>query len=405
MKEYERMKLIDYKKPALTQGIHRIRAVQQVSAPVLEQFETEESFYVTGRAYTLGADEVFQVSPAGEECGDFSHTLPFLVLEDKTLPWERKISPDMGEVPVPWMALIVLSSGEVLHEEDMSVEELLKGPTAGCFFPDKKTLPEAVLEKGGDMCHVVEVSRECYEAVMPGLEDMIWLTHVKKVNLADTEDEIAAKEGEFAVVMANRFVPTGEREPIKNRVHLVSMTGMAGGVPGGYERIRLVSLYHWDIYSSKEEGASFSRLIEGLKKNTGIIGCGSSGEFLQKGYVPKKHFTRSGEITYSLYRGPLIPYDNGESSIPHRAMADGYLIYDPRMGIFDVSYSAAFQMGRLIALSRKGIGGVMEQIRRSFKQDRHKKLLRGALPAVDLKEVCQSMVEELGEEDIAERER
>lgn len=395
MKEYERMKFMEYNKPALAEGVYHIQAKQQVTSPQKDEFLAQEDFYVAGRAYTLGADQVFQASPGRDECGDFSYTLPFLVLEDKAALWEKKFTSGQNGVPVPWMALIVLSSKDPVSESDITVKELLGGPPAGCFFPDSGRLPEVTLEQGEDVCHVVDMPRECFEAVAPSLDDMPYLAHVRKVNLAHTEDDIAAREGEFAVVMANRFVPTGEEKPLRSRVHLVSMLGMEKGVPQGYASVRLVSLYYWDLYSVKGEDASFVQLIEGLKKNTGIIGCGNTNEVLQKGYVPKKHYTRSGEMTYSLYRGPLIPYNNVKVQIPARACADGYLIYDPDTGVLDTSYAAAFQMGRLMALSRRGIGKAMEQVRESLQNMRHRALLESNLVFADLKEICKGMVEEI----------
>jgi hypothetical protein len=62
---------------------------------------------------------------------------------------------------------------------------------------------------------------------------------------------------------------------------------------------------------------------------------------------------RQGEQTVSWYRGPLIPSENRfEPALPARA-ADELARYDTEVGLFDVSYAAAWELGRLLALQSK----------------------------------------------------
>jgi hypothetical protein len=68
------------------------------------------------------------------------------------------------------------------------------------------------------------------------------------------------------------------------------------------------------------------------------------------GYVPLNHHTRQGDNTVSWYKGPFLPYSaNGEIDIPVLG-PDSVTRYNPDTGIFDVSYAAAWQLGRLLAL-------------------------------------------------------
>lgn len=53
----------------------------------------------------------------------------------------------------------------------------------------------------------------------------------------------------------------------------------------------------------------------------------------------------------SFYRGPLVPGANPDSvSLPVRC-ADELVRYDPATGLFDVSYAAAWELGRLLTLA------------------------------------------------------
>lgn len=400
MKEYDKMKLIDFIRPALTDGKHTVSATQKVEKPERADFTKKEHFYVAGRAYTLPADEVFSVSPSENECGDFSKILPSITLNSRSLPWERKIMEDKDGVPVPWLALIVLSSEEKVEEQEIAVGQLQASVPEDTYFPDSSILPALVLEKEEELCHVIDMPVELYQAVMPEFTDMPFLTHVKRLDLSDTEDEITEHDGDFSVVIANRFIPTGHEERKKSTVHLISMLGVPGDVRQAhfqerFQKVRLVSLYRWNVYSVYDDAPTFQGLIQGLKENTGVIGFDLEYEEMRKGYIAKKHWTRSGEMTYSLYRSPLIPYGNKSLNIKFRETADGYLIYDPQNGIFDTSYAAAFQIGRLLSLARKVDARTIQKMREKIKLGWHKKSLKAGIPKLDVKELCSYIVKEM----------
>ncbi len=391
----EKMRFINFIKPDLTEGMYTVTVTQSVTEPQAQNFSKSEDFYVSGKAYTLDINHVFNVSPSENECGDFSGLLPFITLDNKTFPWERKITDDIGTTPVPWVALIVISSGEKTEEKNIPISELLNQTPQGIFFPDKSKLPPITTEKDSDLCHIIDIPKELYQSIMPDYEDMSYLTHVRRVNLADTEDDIAAKDGDFSVVMANRFIPTGEDERLKSTVHLVSMLGIPAEIPGGYDCVRLVSLYRWDVYSVKDHSETFHQLIDDLGRNTGIIGYDKSNEVLKRCYVPKKHMTRSGETTYSLYRPPFIPYADKETDCSSKYTADGHLIYDPQNGVFDVSYAAAFQLGRLISLNRRTDSRSIAAWRKSQKTRSHKMLLQANIRFMDVGELCKKIMKEM----------
>jgi hypothetical protein len=391
----EKMKFIDFLRPVLTEGWHTVTAIQEVDEPETRTFSATEDFYVAGRAYTLDVNEVFTVSPTENECGDFSHLIPFITLENQNFPWERRIAEAIDETPVPWVALIVISSGEPSEEKDIAVSELLSGAPAGVFFPDRNTLPPVVTEKDDDSCHIVDIPATLYRAIMPEYRDMTCLTHVRRVDLADTEDAITAKDGDFSVVMANRLIPSGEGDPLKSTVHLVSLLGMPREIPEGYGTVRLVSLHRWNVYSVKDRSVPFRQLIDGLGKNTGTLAHDRDSEALRQGCVPKKHMTRSGESTYSLYRSPLIPYANEEMDCSAKSTADGHLIYNQETGIFDASYAAAFQLGRLISLNRKADAQAVAAWRKSREAKAHRELLRANIDLGNVENLCRNLVQSL----------
>lgn len=388
------MKLVSYAKPVLADGKYTLSVTQTVTEPEKQTFTASSDFCVAGRAFTLAFGDVFDVYPPENECGNLSKMLPFITLEDKSFPWRWDMGEQAGGAPVPWVALIVVSSQEAATERDMSVDELQKSAPAGIYFP-KEGFPETVLEQGGDVCHVLDLPVELYRALMPSRVDMTYLTHVKRVSLEKTEDEIAAKEGDFSVVLANRLIPAGNDGSLKSTVHLVSLIGFPETIPEGYDAVRLVSLFRWNVYCVRENTESFRQMIDRLRRNTGEIGFDRENEILRRAYVPKKHMTRSGETTYSLYRSPLIPYENRElAEKGSKATADGYLIYDRNTGVFDTSYAAAFQLGRLISLSSPADCKWIAALRRQVKINNHKKLLRANINRIDVRRLCQDLTKE-----------
>ena len=69
------------------------------------------------------------------------------------------------------------------------------------------------------------------------------------------------------------------------------------------------------------------------------------------GYVPLNHQLRTGGQTVSWYRGPLVPYQipSQRVTLPI-ASPDAATVFDPTTGMFDVSYAAAWTVGRMLSL-------------------------------------------------------
>jgi hypothetical protein len=78
------------------------------------------------------------------------------------------------------------------------------------------------------------------------------------------------------------------------------------------------------------------------------------------GGVPLEHQLRGGGVTASWYHGPLISGPNPRASLDTWLgseaafdSSDHLLIYDRSLGMLDVSYAAAWELGRLLALESK----------------------------------------------------
>jgi hypothetical protein len=86
-------------------------------------------------------------------------------------------------------------------------------------------------------------------------------------------------------------------------------------------------------------------------------GHAAADRFLHQGYVPLPHYPRRGGKTVSWYRGPLITAEKRNVTLDKNIFAintsDELVLYHTDVGLFDVTYAAAWELGRLLALRSK----------------------------------------------------
>jgi len=221
-----------------------------------------------------------------------------------------------------------------------------------------------------DPVTVIDVERGLLTAVLPTEAGLRLLTHVRR-----PEDATGAPLGtEHAVVL-------GARLPQRNgssTVHLVSVEGRYrdgtfddGGAPDG-DYLRLVSLTSWRFACVDPQG-DFTGLLRGLDRAPAALRLparpdGAGETYLSAGFVPLPHRTRVSGTTVSWYRGPLLPCpEPGDVALPV-ATADALTRYDPALGLFDVSYSAAWELGRLLALQSPQVSTALYAWKRAHAQ-------------------------------------
>lgn len=362
----DKFKLTDKIVPPAKSGERVFSASQTVvqNGIAVGNYSAEQNYIISHSAFTLGADEVFGVYPQNGETGDFKNTIPYITFNDRTLPWVFD-----GK---PYIALLTLKNDEVIRQGEIAVKDLFS-PVPDTFFPSRSCFPKAYAEEDTDCCRYIDISAQTYSDIFPSASDISLLAHAKQLDLSGAADKICVKDGYFSVVLANRFVPSSDGGETSCVCHLVTVFGHGNGIPAGFGKVRLVSLYSWNIRSHSIMGKPFIRLTDGLSKNCGTIGLGLCGGEA----ALKPHYTRTGEMTYSLYRSPLAAQELEELPLLSSAhTADGRLIYDKETGIFDVSYAAAFQLGRLITLSQPKIAEKLIAQRNESKLELHRAALK-----------------------------
>ena len=379
--------------PPLDSGDYRIQIKQQIQSPEQITFTRDVCFSVQGPRFRLEPTDVYATYPPANHTGQFENCLPHIIFTRRTLPWEQSLDGkevvrrnEKSVIPdtSPWLALIVLhgddmSGGWSGESKPMKVKDLCN-PPEGIFYP------EFHLEKGqsaDEPCKVLDLPLHLFQTIVPKESELAYLCHVRVV--ADGQQQGTSEDGKrwFATVVSNRF-PVVSPEGTKNRVHLVSLEGFQDYLPGGgkklkdFQTVRLVSLADWS-FVGKEEPYSFQEIAQKLVVDRLHLPVRGQAEtpaeqmvesMLEQGYTIHPHLFRHGEKTMSWYRGPLVPLHLPERDMEYIPYADGALQYDPNMGLFDVSYAAAWQVGRLLALQNWHFAKEMHH----FRSENHQRI-------------------------------
>ena len=410
------MYLYNYITPPLLDGSYHfnVQTNVQVSGNTKTLPAADNYFDIDGPRFSLPPAEVSGVYPPNNGHGDFSDTIAHVALTRRTLPWERDslLPPPLDAqgavipgIKVPWLALLVFEENDDYN--------ILKN------VPLQQVLPAAVYQTlappAGVQCDAVDVNQFLLDSIMPSVEELNLLTHVRQVNVDDRELSAGDSGGWFAVVMSNRLPNPG----VKCQACLVSLEGRSDLVPQtpppsytpqpitftvnpvaeqavrpasvgvqgaeavaakgpvaaakaavtpssgiaittppsrnidfnkNFLRARLVLLYSWKFETNFT--GTFRELMQSL--DVGMIGkLAEVGHppLTDTGHLPIPLGDRAGEQETVLYRGPLVPFPLTRDALGPYHSADQCRRATPETGTEDISYAAAFEVGRLLAAS------------------------------------------------------
>jgi hypothetical protein len=378
----------DYMVPPLTDNSYRLRVNTNTKSGAgdLPIPEADSYFDVIGPRFRLSAADVGGVFPPRNGHGDFSLSIPHIALYDRTLPWERLFDPS-GKITdpppingantpagrLPWLALLLLQEGEYTLLQNAALESVLPPGVLSAL---------GYANPSGITCDAIQLGLTTLESILPNLDEIVLLTHVRQVNVEDRELSAGSSNGWFSVVMSNRLPAPGQ----KYRACLVSLEGRtdlfgASASPVAEMAINLrtpdaiiatqfsgnratlkpirtpirfnvsaavVLLYSWQ-FECIGEGT-----FEELAQNLDVAMIGSTvppghPPVTDTGHIAIQVGDRSGAAETAWYRGPLCPLQLTRDPLGPYHSADQARIATPETGGEDVSYAAAFEAGRLLA--------------------------------------------------------
>jgi hypothetical protein len=402
-------------RPPFTAGSYRATTTTTVTvegAP--HELRSERHFEVDAPRFALPPSEIAMVHPPRNGHGAFHATLPHIVLRRRTLPWERALDP-ANRIPVPthppdelaprgespWMALLLFEEGEARLLENVPLSEVVPADVFARLGAP-----------AGVSCDAIEIDRVVLRELMPSLDELRLLAHARDVDTDHKASEVG--DGSFAVVVANRLPRPGA----KHRACLVSLEERSDAVPANPPQpttstlppfsadlmmrrpatnirfhdavlaqprpttIRLVVLTTWTF----EDGdATFPELMARL--DVGMFGLVTAGEppVTDTGHVSLVLEDRAGVDQSVWYRSPLVPHDLARDTLGPYHSADQARRISPETGAEDITYAAAFEVGRLLAMADgRAAADLMRWRRGAYREASRTRTLEAAAAALSI---------------------
>ncbi|HEU4834352.1 MAG TPA: hypothetical protein VFS90_08060 [Pyrinomonadaceae bacterium] len=413
------IEFLAFDQPALLDGEYVLEVKQQVKIDGTYVWSNDAApaaqlkFSVNGPRFSLDPNLIQSQFPPPKSIGEYYNILPHIILNRTTLPWERTIdnsAPGTNDKPTAWMALLLFDAtvdkGTPIVT-NLTVQNLIdtySGSATPANAPEfVKILPrdpnghagpgELMLEIGqhpGDRLTVIDVPKQVLFDILPAAEEVAYLSHVRQAF-----DASGAKEkGEYPVILGNRLAAagTGAGTPVgsQSTVHLVSLEARQPlfdelkTKPANNNLVRFVSLASWS-FSTLQRNKTFTAWLksawcpelQGDNCAAGVVHTvrmptssdNVAEGFLAQGYAPIKHQTRQGNHLVSWYRGPCLPGQSLAANItlPVRT-SDELVRYFSDVGMFDTTYAAAWELGRLLTLRSKKVSVSLFNWKRAYAQ-------------------------------------
>jgi hypothetical protein len=432
----------DYDEPDLLDGDYQITATQTVSSSdqttILPQsFGTlDATFRVEGPRFSLAATDIAEVFPPDGSEGGHSLTLPHVILNRSTLPWERTALPvPDSSVDPSWLALLLFAGDEIPNPSVVAVSDLVP----------------AVSDAGDDeiQVQVIDVDPALLMQLMPTAADLPWLSHVRNTGsdvendptelerqqlkskqrrrtnrdrnqrnfssaiAVNVELDEGSSDADEDLTLGLKSVVVGNRLPVPdelNVAHLVSIEGRFTGPAFDFSaqtnegNVRLVSLKSWrfDATSSDQQFEVLLRNLNPYKERKIVTDGGATPDaariqfpatlqlppqpnpgnhpdddsaistanrYLSSGCVALPHFLRGAQKSISWYHGPLSTGQSTSTLDVDVDASDSLLFYDPDTGMFDASYAAAWELGRLLGLQDRQFSTALENYKQAYRRE------------------------------------
>lgn len=414
---------IEYQIPPLRNGEYTLKVGQNTSISTGTEgagsYKKNATFIVQGNRFSLKDDIDFIYPPHRLE-GMFDGHIPHTTFKRNTLPWENssvKENCDDTEAKAPWLAILLVNNDESPPTLQNLTAAHLIAVDQGGQLPKTHYSTISNLEYGEsliDNCTVIDMPLDQFWRIAPAKEDMVYLAHIRKTSTANCVDQ-DCEETSCSVLLSNRIPKIG----IPVHCYLVSLEGAADQLlpnsegssshPDPEKNIVRLIVYRYWTFTANTRQQMLRELLENVNKGQlesmlkfrlhclfdgtvpdqtlvteaynhleqGTFSATDAQVFtrnqLHMGFMPMNHHLRSGGHTVSWYRGPLVPEPVPiviDAPILPFATADKASQFDVKTGMFDMSYSSAWQLGQLLTLRNRTLASSMynwrKELRRSW---------------------------------------
>ena len=375
---------------------------------------TTMTFYVAGERFHILPEQIKSAFPPPHSLGEHSNVLPHLMLSRTTLPWEREAVPNSPATPWLALLVTDESEAGDVTEATVTLEDLTATATASPWFPGisqtepgqtnemkiavvdvRKSLLDQILpdqnaleflthirqgqDTGGaitgeDLAVLIAnrlpqpgatstvylVSMEgrynadgSFNDQGAGNNDLIRLVKLHSWSFTCTEHfkvsaTFLAKSSDLPQTIKDKLLLLEGREFFTEAEFSTALSAEAGLTA------QELTDHQAAIFEDFAYG-DFANILNHLDRTTETlrlpdVGDATADPYLQTGFYALPHKLRGGGQTVSWYHGPLSPQSNTETLTFPAEGSDALLRYYEAMGMFDVSYAAAWELGRLLAL-------------------------------------------------------
>ncbi|EHK22038.1 uncharacterized protein TRIVIDRAFT_180219 [Trichoderma virens Gv29-8] len=404
--------VFSYFRPALEGGDYIVATTQTISARDSPSIVTkeEQEFTVATPRFSIAPNTIKSVyPPAGYPVA--VETLPHIVFSDPYLPWERLATSARQTATrrVPWLALLAFSEDELTlapgdltgdtslfkdipsdkpweQNADLSVAvpHASASKLAGCLTPISSA---DAAEVDGDKVNAIFVRPSLFNELFrdtsassaggsqkrPDVSRYGYLAHVRRIDTTGMAESGGTEDAHFSLVLSHRVGPmASDGQAATVHVHLVSIEGieaMAWPVSSSTRFVALASLHSWSYMSARHGVFDAKKTMRKLAETLGPLRPPLPAQEtlkvdparqviidrLRDGYTPVAYRMQTGEKTAALYRGVLTP-----TLVPHpispgwSLMSESGMdlqILDNKLGILDITYSTAWQLGKSTAMA------------------------------------------------------
>ena len=235
-------------------------------------------------------------------------------------------------------------------------------------------------------------------AVVPGqtspdVSRYKYLAHVRNVHTAGMADSGVSEDGLFSIVVGHRAGPITITKPTTVVVHLVSIENIeagikfplnAAGIPPKTTHVGLASLYSWSYQCLPPLSISLSDRLENLGSTLNYLRAPDPSatiktptpiqqrviDRLKDGYSLTHYRTSTGDNAVALNRGPFTPTRVSNPLATFTGAMDkssmfgtDLQILDNEIGIMNITYSTAWQLGKTMAIGDRVFASALMRIR------------------------------------------
>jgi hypothetical protein len=253
--------------PQLTAGRYELRS-EQTELPFSVAAETTH-MHVSAPRFTMPIDQIISSFPPANAEGAFGDRLPQIALKRRTLPWERNPAGAVQPSATPWLALVVVAEGEAELSTTAPVTECVT-PGVALLNPEDKDVEHGLY---------LTVTETVVKKIFPCQQDLALLTHVREVDINDTELANGDDDGWLAVVLANRLpvFDTANNKPVRYMACLVNVEGQLAALPlpqPDSDHFKFELAQDWSVLADVSRFGGADKVIMGNLRGSGTVAEG-----------------------------------------------------------------------------------------------------------------------------------